>query len=155
MLLHRSRITVHWSGEPSGTVSLVVNESSVLEERSLAHYTRTTSNPSSSSNTADNIAIALVPTNTKIGDMIIALKGSRLPFVIRRTSPYKVRDKPALPVIFCELVGECFVNGYKELDSVFVPEVAKSGKEDYEFAFGEVDSDNPPLALEETESQSL
>ena len=147
MLLLRSRTTVRWSGDISGAVSLVVDESSVLEERSLANYTRTTSDVSSSSNTAGDTAVALVPTNTRIGDMIVALKGSRLPFIVRRTGPFEIVDGPALPLIFCELVGECFVNGYKELDSVFVSGVAENRKEDYEFVFGEVYSENPPLAL--------
>jgi hypothetical protein len=58
-------------------------------------------------------------------------------------------DDPVLPLIFCELVGECFVNGYKELDSVFVLEVAENGREDYEFVFGESYAENPPPALEQ------
>ncbi len=152
MLLLRSRTTVHWSGDISGAVSLVVDEFSVLEERSLANYTRTTSDSSSSSNTVDDTAVAIVPTNTRIGDMIIALKGSRLPFVVRRTGPFEIVDDPVLPLIYCELVGECFVNGYNKLDSVFVPGIAENGKEDYEFVFGEVYSENPPLMLEQSQS---
>lgn len=138
LLLLRSRRTVSRSGDISGTVSLIEDESSILEGRCLVNYTSMT-NIASSSNTANDISVALVPKGTMIEDMIVALKGGRVPFIVRRALPLGDRDEddPVLPLMFCELIGECFVNGYRELDSVFVPEIAENGKGDYEFVFGD------------------
>lgn len=139
LLLSRSRTTVHWSGDISGAVSLVVNESSVLEGRSLANFTQFNYDASSDEYTAADTTVALVPTNTRIRNVIVALKGGRVLFVVRAPEPsFGIVDDPVLPLIFCELVGECFVNGYEEFDSVFVPGVAENGRQDHEFVFGVV-----------------
>lgn len=143
MILSRSRATAFWSSDISRPTSFVVDESSVLEGRSLSNYRRAKSNIASSSNTVSDTAVALLPSTTETGDVIIALKGSRLPFIVRKSSlELEVVHEidPGLPFIMCELVGECFMNNYKDLDSVFVPSIAENGEEDHEFVFVDVES---------------
>jgi hypothetical protein len=142
MLLLRSRTTTSWSGDRSGIVNLVVDESSIIEGRCLANYMKTTSDAPRFSNMVDNIAAAMVPKATQIGDLVITLKGSRLPFVVRRREPFGSVESRDLPLVFCGLVGECFVNEYMELDSVLAPEITKNGMEDCWFVFGNVNFEN-------------
>jgi Heterokaryon incompatibility protein (HET) len=132
LLLLRSRATGtgRWDSDTSSPSNIVIDETSVLEGRSLANI------GGIGLSLPEHSSAALVPINARKNDFIVALKGGRLPFVVRIHKHLKIKKGPVLRLAECELIGECFVNGYKKLDCVYTPKIAANGWLVDEFAFG-------------------
>jgi hypothetical protein len=117
-LLHRSRKTIEFaSDEGIKSVDIIIDPTSIIDARYFAKF----SMPDS-----PGVDVALVPPVAEEGDLIIAIHGARVPFVVR-----EIRDDADLqdeeserlfaglpPRRHFMFVGECLFNDFEVYDVV-------------------------------------
>ena len=118
-LLLRSRKTVEFSSDDgSKSVDVIIDRSSIVDQRCFAKFT--------TEGDGDEINVALVPQAADEGDLVIAIHGARLPFIVR-----EIVDDPQLheeeaerllenkaPRRHFQFIGECLFNDFELYDSV-------------------------------------
>ena len=118
-LLLRSHKTVEFSSDDgSKSVDVIIDRSSIIDQRCFAKYR--------SSDDAGDSDVALVPQAADVGDLIVAVHGARLPFVVR-----EIVDDPQLheeeaerllanmaPRRHFQFIGECLFNDFELYDCV-------------------------------------
>jgi hypothetical protein len=120
-LIDRSRKTAFGSSDESLVALTITDPNSIIDERAFALYS-----PIIKSNnqlSPIDLRIALVPVNTKAGDIIVSLNGGRVPFIMREFPRiYPHFDEEPAPVKFSApqprikhrgaLIGECLFDHF-------------------------------------------
>jgi hypothetical protein len=131
-LVERSRQTVLWTDDRSLAVATVIDENSILENRSFATFggLYTPDDPKLLQQLSWPLEeLALVNTKASAGDLIVALKGARVPYVVRALDyPFGFRHNTSSlkelllasqkQPIKCRLIGECLIDKYERFDMV-------------------------------------
>jgi hypothetical protein len=121
-IIERSRQSVLWTDDRSLAVATVVDENSILEHRSFATFANAELLSQFRWSSED---LALVNNRTKSKDLIVSLKGARVPFVVRvldRELNYRTMNWIALlstsreQPLECKLIGECLIDRYECFD---------------------------------------
>ena len=99
-------------------MDVIIDRSSIIDQRCFAKYR--------SSDDAGDSDVALVPQAADVGDLIVAVHGARLPFVVR-----EIVDDPQLheeeaerllanmaPRRHFQFIGECLFNDFELYDCV-------------------------------------
>ncbi|KAF4785924.1 heterokaryon incompatibility [Colletotrichum scovillei] len=127
-LLSRGRQTAAWSGEGEQVINRVIDKTSMLENKSIGAYNRTI-DPLSEFHTV------VLPPGAKRNDLVVSLRGARVPFVVRPMADshvaMDVEETDLLSLLrsgfdllclkdvsflgHCKLVGECLINGYEDI----------------------------------------
>ncbi|KAI0547708.1 hypothetical protein F4679DRAFT_355059 [Xylaria curta] len=108
-LLARSRKTVSYTNGTSASNTVIIDETSIIDGRSLAMYS-----PLGAPN-----SLALVPYGAKEGDYLIDLRGGRVPFTIRLDDDGKLSQDKDFTAYCCSLIGESLVNRVVTDDSTW------------------------------------
>jgi hypothetical protein len=119
-LLSRSRKTVEFSSDDgSKSVDIIIDRSSIVDQRCFAKFRMADEDD-------DTVYVALVPSGTEKNDLVVAIAGARIPFIVR-----EVADDPSVreeeyeglmlgkaPRRHFEFIGECLFNDFEVYDCV-------------------------------------
>ena len=107
-ILKRSRRTIQWTNDESKAGDAIIDRHSVMDGRKFASLSYSTAWEEIEK------GLALVPSSTRAGDMMISIKGARLPF-IANLGPVDSDEKRTWRG---KLRGECLVNDFERFDSI-------------------------------------
>lgn len=118
-LFKRARRTANWTDNENKAADVIIDYSSVVDGKLIAVYTSLIGEPVE--------RLAILPPRAREGDYIVAFRGARVPYVVRkmasaieekRTSAKekeKGQEKDGLLHIYnCYFVGECLANGIRD-----------------------------------------
>ncbi|KAK1701766.1 heterokaryon incompatibility protein-domain-containing protein [Colletotrichum acutatum] len=126
-LFSRGRQTAAWSGEGEQVINRVTDRTSMLENKSIGSYNRTV-------DPLSKFHKVVLPPGARRNDLIVSLRGARVPFVVRPMVDSHVAVEMEEAYLFpllragfdllciedpaflghCKLVGECLVNEYED-----------------------------------------
>jgi Heterokaryon incompatibility protein (HET) len=135
-LIHRSRKTTFGHNYMSLEASVIIDSHSIVDNRRFVLYQSQVGPGAIPSLSPDLMKLALASTGVEPGDIIISLKGARLPYVVREL-PHGMETVQALSATRCVLIGECLIDDFREHDSVL-----KGGDDKVESENNEDDDDD-------------
>ncbi|KAK5625241.1 hypothetical protein RRF57_000957 [Xylaria bambusicola] len=105
-LLARARKTALWSNDRHSLVRAAVDEASIVDGRRIAVY--------ESMGVPSTRGLAIVPHNTGLDDLLVDLRGGRVPFTIWVFDESSGSDGSNDGSLHCRLIGESLANRMTE-----------------------------------------
>lgn len=140
-MIRRARQTVLWNDDDNLTIAIVADKTSILDNRAFARYNSFVFEQGMESPSHPD-KLCLVPANSRPGDMIVALYGGRVPFVVRPSENDHILkkdpdDPPEVPTydLKGKLIGECLIDDYEQFDVVLSGDSLEPSSRDWAFIF--------------------